>query len=283
MESYRGRIAPTPTGWLHAGHAATFFQAAQRAREAGGILIYRLEDLDPERCRKEYALGAMEDLHWLGLRWQEGPVFEDCGGGELGPYAQSQRRPFYLAAWQALREAGWIYPSPHSRRDVAAATQAPHEEEPLFPIAWRQPPEKAREWTAPAGINWRFRVPDGEVIRFDDARCGPFQAVAGEDFADFVVWRRDDVPAYELAVVVDDAAMRVTEVVRGEDLLLSTCRQLLLYRALGLTPPRFYHTPLLRDASGRRLAKRHQSASIRRARLAGQTPEDFTSKWQILR
>lgn len=270
--TYRGRLAPTPTGWLHLGHASTFLLAAQRAKEHQGHLLFRMEDLDPLRCRPEFSAGALEDLYWLGLRWDEGLAFQDCGQSAqapAGPFKQSQRRHHYLAAWQTLRDLGFIYPCTKSRRDVATASLAPHDEEPVFPVAWRRPSEEALAWTSPAGINWRFRVPDGEVISFADGRCGTFSARAGLDFGDFLVWRRDDVPAYELAVVVDDASMQITEVVRGEDLLLSTCRQLLLYRALGLFPPAFFHAPLVRDARGQRLAKRHQSTSLRQARLAG--------------
>lgn len=128
---------------------------------------------------------------------------------------------------------------------------------------------------SPAGVNWRFRVPDGEAIAFDDAHFGPQRFIAGKDFGDFLVWRRDDVPAYQLAVVADDAAMQITEVVRGADLLLSTARQLLLYRALGHTPPAWYHCPLLLDDQGQRLAKRHDVLSIKALRLSGKHPQEL--------
>jgi glutamyl-tRNA synthetase len=281
MPGYRGRIAPTPTGWLHAGHAATFWQAARRAEEAGGRLIFRMEDLDRTRCREEFAQAALEDLFWLGIRWQEGVEYQGCGGGNNGPYRQSERYNLYIKAWHLLRDGGWIYPSPESRKDVAAASQAPHEEEAIFPIAWRRSVEEAGGYAEPRGTNWRFRVPDGEVISFCDGRRGEFRAEAGRDFGDFVIWRRDDVPAYELAVVVDDAAMGITEVVRGEDLLLSTCRQLLVYRALGLKSPGFFHTELLRDGAGQRLAKRSASASIRQARESGRSAPDFWQAWGL--
>ena len=261
MTSYRGRLAPTPTGFLHAGHAATFRLAHRRARDAGGHLVLRIEDIDPQRCRPEFIAAAVEDLAWLGLDWDEGPV------------RQSDRREVFLAVWRALRDGGWIYPSPHSRRDLERAPLAPHEDEPIFPPAWRQPVESARSWEAPAGTNWRFRVPDGETISFVDGRCGVVERVAGRDFGDFVVWRRDDVPAYELAVVADDVAMGITEVVRGEDLLTSTARQILLYRALGARAPAFFHGPLLRDATGRRLAKRDAAQSLRALRAAGCLPD----------
>jgi len=262
QDKYRGRIAPTPTGYLHAGHAATFRTAWQRARDASGTLILRIEDLDPQRCSEEYTAAAIEDLHWLGLNWQE------------GPYRQSERREKYLSAWKKLRDGGFIYPCERSRKDVAAAAVAPHEEEPIFPSDWRVPTEEAIKWKSPAGVNWRFRVPDGEAIAFEDENFGSIKKVAGWEFGDFLIWNRDDIPAYELAVVVDDIAMEITEVVRGADLLTSTVRQLLLYRALQAEPPAFFHCPLVTDAEGRRLAKRDAALTLRTLREQGRTPEE---------
>jgi glutamyl-queuosine tRNA(Asp) synthetase len=258
---YRGRIAPTPTGDLHLGHARTFRMAWQRAREAGGAVVLRIEDLDPLRCKPEYTDGVLADLRWLGLDWDEGPFF------------QSQRGGFYLDAWRRLRDAGLIYPCTRSRKELRDAALAPHEEEeeaePLYPVAWRPPPDAGFAYAKPDGVVWRFRVSEGEDITFSDVRKGAVAYSAGVDFGDFVVWRRDGVPAYELAVVVDDIAMGITEVVRGEDLLKSTARQLLLYRALGSTPPAWCHEPLVRDENGRRLAKRHHAMSLRTLRESG--------------
>jgi len=268
---YRGRIAPTPTGYLHIGHAATFRRAAERCAEAGGTMIFRLEDLDPLRCKPEYCDAALEDLRWLGLTWAEGPDV----GGPCGPYRQSERRPHFLAAWRALRDGGWIYPCARSRKEVATAALAPHEDEPVFPAEWRVPVEAAREWSDPAGTNWRFRVPDGEAVEFIDGHFGPTRRVAGVDFGDFLIWNRDNVPAYELAVVVDDIAMGITEVVRGADLLTSTARQLLLYRALGAAAPAFFHCPLVVDEHGRRLAKRTGALALRTLREQGRKPQDI--------
>ncbi len=272
---YRGRLAPSPTGLLHLGHARTFWIAHQRALAAGGSLILRNEDLDPQRSRPEYAGAMLEDLRWLGIRWQEGPDV----GGPCAPYLQSQRYALYRAAWERLRAAGWIYPCRCSRRELAQAAQAPHEDEhadePLYPGTCRPDPQTIVEAREPRGANSRFRVPDGEIIAFTDGRLGPQQAIAGRDFGDFLVWRRDDVPAYQLAVVVDDAAMAITEVVRGADLLLSTARQLLLYRALGLDPPAWYHCPLMLDAAGHRLAKRSDALSLRAMRESGANPEQI--------
>ena len=268
---YRGRIAPSPTGYLHLGHALTFRTAHQRAIDHGGKLILRVEDLDRDRCRAEFRNAIAEDLQWFGIRWDEGP---DTGGA-FAPYVQSERRAIYLAAWEKLREGGFIYPCSCSRRDVQDAIAAPHqgEEEPVYPGFCRPAEGSIPDAKEPGGIAWRFRVPQAGIIGFDDARLGPQSAIAGADFGDFVIWRKDDIPAYQLAVVVDDIAMEITEVVRGEDLLTSTFRQLLLYRALGRKPPVFYHCPLVMDESGRRLAKRSASLSLRALRESGADPE----------
>jgi len=271
LHPYRGRLAPSPTGLLHLGHARTFWTAAQRAAEHGGQLIFRNEDLDSQRCRPEFVQAMYEDLHWLGIDWVEGPD----SGGPHPPYTQSERREHYLAAWNTLRDRGMIYPCTCSRRDVAQAAGAPNDsdDEPLYPGKCRPQGSPASAAANPAGVNWRFRVPDGEEIRFTDLRLGPQRMIAGKDFGDFIVWRRDDVPAYQLAVVVDDAAMQITEVVRGADLLKSTARQLLVFRSLGLPAPHYYHCDLVRDEAGMRLAKRHDALSIRKLREQGWTAE----------
>jgi glutamyl/glutaminyl-tRNA synthetase len=270
----RGRLAPTPTGLLHVGHARTFALAA--ARTGGAGLVMRIEDLDGPRCREAFVTAALEDLRWLGLTWTEGPDV----GGRHGPYRQSQRAEWYLDVWRRLEAAGTIYPSPHSRKDVEEAASAPHEaprtSEQVFPTALR--PASRPRATEPGPVAWRFQVPDGRVIEFDDARCGRVRRTAGIDFGDFVVWRRDALPAYELAVVADDHAMEIEEVVRGEDLLTSTARQLLLYEALGWEPPAWCHAPLIRDASGNRLAKRSGGRSIRDLRAAGASPAEVLAE-----
>ena len=292
----RGRIAPTPTGYLHAGHARTFALADQRACGAG--LVLRIEDLDGPRCRPEYTAAAIEDLRWLGLDWTEGPDL----GGPHASYVQSERTAWFCEVWRQLHAAGVIYPSPHSRRDVDEAANAPHEPErphggpttpahpaaalaadavadtdaePIFPPALR--PTTWDRVGDPGGVPWRFRVPDGRTIEFHDALQGAVRRTAGVDFGDFVVWRRDDLPAYELAVVADDHAMEIAEVVRGADLLTSTARQLLLYEALGWTPPAFCHAPLVCDATGRRLAKRTGGLAIRELRAAGWSPQEVVT------
>ena len=288
---YRGRLAPSPTGLLHLGHIRTFWIAAERAREQNGTLILRNEDLDPQRCRAEFVAAMIEDLRWLGITWSEGP---DCGGA-FAPYTQSDRRGHYVAAWRQLRDAGWIYPCTCSRKDVALAAGAPNDgdDEATYPGTCRaqqqrslappgQPRAAVPTWPdQPAGVNWRFRVPDGEEISFTDLHLGPQRLIAGRDFGDFIVWRRDDVPAYQLAVVVDDAAMQITEVVRGADLLKSTARQLLLFRALGLIAPVYYHCNLVRDEAGVRIAKRHDALSLRKLREDGWTPEQVRAKFSL--
>ncbi len=285
--SYRGRLAPSPTGYLHLGHARTFWTAQQRACAAGGVLVLRNEDLDAARARDDFAAAMLEDLCWFGLAWQEGPDV----GGPHAPYNQSGRRARYLAAFEQLRAAGAVYPCTCSHRDVQEAAGAPHEtppgeawapDEPIYPGTCRPDNLPRHVSLAPShlpgprtGANWRFRVPDGATLMFVDANYGPQSATPGVHFGDFVVWRKDATPAYQLACVVDDAAMRITEVVRGADLLLSTFRQLLLYRALGLSAPAFYHCPLLTDECGVRLAKRHDALSLRTLRAGGRTPEEL--------
>lgn len=279
--SYRGRLAPSPTGHLHLGHARTFWVAAERARAAGGVLVLRNEDLDAVRFRLDFADAMLEDLRWLGFAWQEGPDV----GGPCAPYSQSARRPLYRDALEQLHAAGLVFPCTHSRRDVLEAIGAPHEgagtdDEPVYPREFRPragaPPPPLGE---KVGVNWRLRVPDGEAITFTDGHFGEQRAVAGRDFGDFLVWRKDDVPSYQLACAVDDAAMGITEVVRGADLIKSTFRQLLIYRALHATVPAFYHCPLMNDASGQRLAKRHDALSLRTLRAQGVTPAEILAKF----
>jgi glutamyl-tRNA synthetase len=340
--SYRGRLAPSPTGYLHLGHARTFWIAWQRARAAGGKLIFRNEDLDYQRCKPEFVRAMYEDLHWLGLDWDEGLDLDGVSHGDLGPYSQSERRSFYLEAWRKLRDSGLIYPCACSRKDLERALSAPHEE-PLhggpsqaaefhhlndrapqpgsperggfaragvekpspaieephdvgaqmpttavqsaaddeipYPGICREKIGTAKDYDSPAGVSWRFKVPDGETISLNDGYFGPQEFVAGRDFADFLLWRRDDIPAYQLAVVVDDAAMRITEVVRGADLLKSTARQLLLIRALGYSTPGYLHCPLLRDEKNVRLAKRHDALSLRKLREQGVKAEELRKRF----
>jgi len=282
MNPYRGRLAPSPTGYLHLGHARTFWTAQERARARGGTMILRNEDLDAARFKMEFVDATLEDLRWFGLAWSEGPDV----GGTHAPYNQRERMDHYVAALAKLRAGNFLYPCTCSRKDIQNAVTAPHtsDNEVIYPGTCRQNRPAAVVGNAPTTFvrrsNWRFRVPDGEVITFMDGHFGPQKFVAGTDFGDFVVWRADDLPAYQLACVVDDAAMRITEVVRGADLLLSTARQLLLYRALNQSPPDFFHCELLCDEQGQRLAKRHDSLSLRQLRMQGDTPANLRAGWQ---
>ncbi|RFC41721.1 MAG: glutamyl-tRNA synthetase [Verrucomicrobia bacterium] len=279
--AYRGRLAPSPTGHLHLGHARTFWIAAERARLAGGTLVLRNDDLDAIRFRLDFVDAMLEDLRWLGFQWTEGPDV----GGPFAPYNQSGRRAHYRAALEQLHAAGLIFPCTRTRRDVLEAIGAPHEgagadDEPVYPISFRPP---AGAPLPPLGdkisVNWRLRVPDGETIAFDDGRYGQQSAVAGRDFGDFLVWRKDDLPSYQLACAVDDAGMAITEVVRGADLIKSTFRQLIVYRALGLAAPKFFHCPLMNDDQGERLAKRHDALSLRTLRERSVSPAEIVAKF----
>ena len=288
---YRGRLAPSPTGLLHLGHARTFWIAQERARKNSGTLVLRNEDIDSTRFKLEFVPQMLEDLRWFGFAWQEGP---DCGGA-FGPYSQSQRQTIYAAALNQLRVGGFIYPCTCSRKDILLAASAPNqgdENEPIYPgtcrknLEWRMTNAESGKTLAGSTLekshskfNWRFRVPEGEAISFVDGNFGPQRFVAGKDFGDFVIWRHDDVPSYQLAVVVDDAAMQISEVVRGADLLLSTARQILLYRALGFVPPAFFHCPLVSDDQGVRLAKRHDALSLRALRTQGSAPDALRAAW----
>ena len=228
----------------------------------------RNDDLDRDRCRPEFVEAMCEDLAWLGLRWREPMI------------SQSARLSAYRSALEMLHAAGLVFPCTRSRRDVLEAAGAPHEggidDEPLYPAAFRPPAESK---PPPLGdnitVNWRFRVPDGEEVVFIDGRLGRQATVAGRDFGDFLVWRRDDTPSYQLACAVDDAEFGITEVVRGEDLIRSTFRQILLLRALGVGEPAYFHAPLLRDDQGTRLAKRHDALALRALRAAGRTPDEL--------
>jgi glutamyl-tRNA synthetase len=247
--------------------------AQERARAAGGTLWLRNDDLDRARCRAVFVDAMLEDLRWCGFAWTA-PVI-----------SQSERLPLYRDALVRLHANGCIYPCTRSRRDVLAAASAPHEhaghddnDEPIYPAAFRPPADAVPPPPGdPVTTNWRFRVPDGERLTFIDGHVGPQSATCGVDFGDFVVWRKDDVPSYQLASVVDDIAMGITEVVRGADLLKSTFRQLLLFRALGAAAPAFFHCPLMLDDHGTRLAKRHDALALRTLRARGERPESIVA------
>lgn len=279
-----------------------------------GKLLLRIEDLDFLRCKNHFLKEMLEDLRWFGIHWHEtSSNTQDSCTSNIGSeteveklYTQSKRLDVYRTMWRRLFQHGYLYPSPQSRRDLERAISAPHEGdmESIFPIEFRPDyiqnskeypsdsnshfPDSIRNLEAPTNVNWRFRVPDGRKVCFHDKRCGLQSFECGIDFGDFLVWRgSDNIPSYEFAVVVDDIDMGVTEIVRGEDLLVSTARQILLYEALAscvegpseechevsIKIPAFYHCPLARDETGRRLAKRCPGHTLRSLRLErGYTP-----------
>lgn len=280
MASYRGRFAPSPSGWLHLGNARTALFAWARARAAGGAFVVRVEDLDAPRTRPEAVLGNLEELAWLGLDWDEGPD----RGGPHAPYLQSRRGPLYEAALARLLAAGHLYECFLTRREVAELSSGPpgvddagegRQDAPsrVYGPAHRElndsvAPRRRAEGRRPS---LRFRVPAG-TVEFDDAVQGRVSVDLASAVGDFVVRRSDGQVAYQLAVVVDDHAMGVTEVARGADLLQSTAAQLVLYRALGLTPPAFAHVGLLLGEDGEKLSKRGGALSLHELRRAGAEP-----------
>ncbi|QHT61444.1 tRNA glutamyl-Q(34) synthetase GluQRS [Paenibacillus lycopersici] len=268
----RGRFAPTPSGLMHIGNARTALLAWLQARSAGGAFVMRMEDVDLTRSRTELAEQALADLRWLGLDWDEGPDV----GGAYAPYTQSERIGMYEEALAALERSGRLYECYCSRAELAAVASAPHglgSEGPAYPGTCRLlTPQQRAERRSLKMPSLRFAVDAAESVRFDDLAAGPqtFPPAAG---GDFVVKRADGMISYQLAVVVDDAAMGITDVLRGEDLLDSTPRQLQLYEALGWAPPRFAHVPLMYGSDGKRLAKRHGALSLAALRGSGIAPE----------
>ena len=234
-------------------------------------MILRMEDLDHPKVKPGTAEAAYADLRWMGLDWDEGPDV----GGPHAVYVQTQRREHFAQAFDQLRAAGRIYPCVCSRQDIINAQSAPHDGEELhYPGTCRDRAADADTEAASARQPaWRFRVSDDAISTFDDIFCGPQQSRLADWSGDFVIARGRHEPAYQLAVVVDDAAMGITEVVRADDLLATTHRQLALYDALGLTPPAFCHVPLVVGPDGRRLAKRRHSRvhRARRRHTAGPT------------
>ena len=352
---YRTRIAPSPSGYLHKGHAHTFTMAYLRSQKNSGTLILRIEDIDHQRCKDYYLNQMVDDIKWLGIYYNEGYDYQNIPTtstsnnnnnnnndeqlnylksliynnnnnnhskenfvsslinhistitsdsdslrleytNALLSYKQSDRLILYKYAWFYLFNKGYIYPSKHSRKDVDTALSAPHNDdynktktsidnEIIFPKSLRPSyvkdinecnsnqhfPDDIKILKEPTSTNcnWRYRVPDMKKISFHDKRCGDQTFQTDNDFGDFLVWRLDCYPSYELAVVVDDILMNITEVVRGEDLLLSTARQLLIYSAFGINPPDFYHCPLVRDPiTGKRLSKSEKSLSIKELRAS---------------
>jgi len=269
--STRGRFAPSPTGPLHLGNARTALLSWLDARARGGRYAMRVEDLDGPRVRPGLEARILAELRWLGLDWDEGPDM----GGPAAPYRQSERAARYREALDRLVAAGLAYPCFCSRAEIALASQAPHgpsDEGPRYPgTCGRLGADEARARAETRRPAWRLRAP-AAAVTFDDGVHGPQRFDVAGTVGDFVVMRADGVAAYQLAVAVDDAAMAVTEVVRGDDLLPSTARQLLVLRALGLAAPRYGHVPLLLGEDGQRLAKRHGARSLGELRDGGADP-----------
>jgi glutamyl-tRNA synthetase len=259
MSGVVGRLAPSPTGAQHVGNARTYLVAWLSARSRGGRVLLRIEDIDSPRVKAGAAEQALDDLRWLGLDW-DGDVV-----------VQTERLPLYEEALRRLQEGELVYPCTCSRSDIERAASAPHleHEGPVYPGTC-----SGRRVADAAGLPahcWRFRLPTNTPT-FDDRFLGRRELDLRAAGGDFVVWKTTGTPAYQLAVVVDDAAMGVTEVVRGDDLVISTPRQLLLYEALGLRPPAFAHVPLVVGPDGRRLAKRHGDTRLATLRDAGVRP-----------
>jgi glutamyl-tRNA synthetase len=262
--SVTGRLAPSPTGAQHVGNARTYLIAWLSARAQGGAVKLRIEDIDSPRIKPGAAEEAIRDLRWLGLDWDGEPV------------VQTARLPHYEAALEELKRQEAVYPCTCTRSDIAAAASAPHAgEEVAYPgtCAHRRAADAVALTAEGRPFAWRFRVKDSPT--FADLFAGERHIDLKQSGGDFVIWKSAGTPAYQLAVVVDDAAMSVTEVVRGDDLIPSTPRQLLLYRALGRMPPRFAHVPLVVGEDGRRLAKRHGDTRLSALRAAGVTSEEL--------
>lgn len=274
----RGRYAPSPTGPLHLGNLRTALLSWLQVRLQGGTYVMRMEDLDQPRCVEGSAEQILDDLRWLGLDWDEGPDV----GGPHAPYDQSARDHLYREALERLLERDLVFRCFCSRRDVREAASAPHgpHGRVIYPGTCRElgPEEADAAWERRDGMHSiRMRAP-ARTIRFDDEVAGRFEQNLATELGDFVIRRADELFAYQLAVVVDDGLMEMTDVLRGDDLLDSTPRQILLYEELGFEVPRFWHVPLMRDDSGERMSKRERSTSLDVLRERGDRPEEVVGR-----
>jgi glutamyl-tRNA synthetase len=272
-----GRLAPSPTGAQHIGNARTYLLAWLSIRSRGGRVILRMEDIDSPRVKRGAAAQAIDDLRWLGLNWDEGP---DTGGPHA-PYVQTERLNLYRNALDQLKAADRVYPCTCSRTDVAAAASAPHagQEGPVYPgtcahrrVADAEILARSASEGHPGSFAWRFRTTN-EPRQFTDLVAGRHSSNVAAELGDFVLAKAGDSPSSQLAVVVDDHAMGITEVLRGDDLLPSAFRQLELYDLLSWPPPQFAHVPLVVGPDGRRLAKRHGDTRLSTLRAAGAPPQ----------
>ncbi len=275
----RGRFAPSPSGRMHLGNLLAALLAWLDVRSVDGTMVLRMEDLDPDRCKEEYAAQVADDLKWLGLDWDEGYG----KGGPHGPYRQSERSDIYTRHLDQLREQNLVYPCWCTRAQRLAAS-APHPGEnrgdgacPCRSLSEEERKLRLETWERPPAL--RGAVPD-KVISFTDGRCGVYEENLLQE-GDFLVRRADGVCAYQLAVTIDDGLMGVTRVVRGRDLLSSTPRQIWLHEALGFKPPKYFHTPLLLAPDGRRLSKRERDLDMGALRNA-YTPEELVGRLAVL-
>lgn len=269
----RGRYAPSPTGFLHLGNARTALAAWLHTRSQGGEFILRVEDLDSQRSKQEFIEANIAELRWLGLDWDEGPDV----GGTYQPYLQSQRHHLYEQALETLQNNGHLFECFLSRKDLQEVASAPHEQGSVYGEKERKLNEeiKAHKRLEGKTPSLRFHVPDKD-INFHDLIAGKKVFSSQRDVGNFVVKRADGEWAYQLAVVVDDIAMNISQVVRGDDLLGSTAAQLLLYEALGTTPPTFLHVPLVADETGQRMSKRKGSLTLTALKERGVKRERLT-------
>lgn len=270
----KGRFAPSPSGRMHLGNLYAAFMSWLSVRRQGGRWILRIEDLDPQRSKPEYAHLIEDDLHWLGLEWDEGGIAGGC--------CQSLRGDLYAEALERLESLGLVYACRCTRADIMA-TQAPHQSDGRIIYAGTCRPQACPPYTRPDGPGARrLYVPPGETVDFTDRNFGPQHVDLAAECGDFIVRRADGAWAYQLAVVVDDALMGVTEVVRGADLLLSAAQQIYLYRLLGYESPEWAHLPLITNEEGQRLSKRDASLSMEAIRASGATPEDVIGRLAAL-
>lgn len=271
MAVMRGRFAPSPTGYIHLGNVWTAFLGWLQVRQAGGVLVLRIEDIDEQRSKPVFTAALLDDLNWLGLTWDEGPDV----GGPVGPYIQQERYGFYEDALALLREKGLLYPCYCSRARLQAIG-APHEGEHIVYDGHCYGLTEAERQVMTKAPSWRVHVPD-VTISFTDGLYGPQTAYLPTYCGDFVVRRADGLYAYQLAVSVDDGMMGITHVLRGRDLLSSTAEQRWLMAFLGYAAPTYTHVPMLLDPDGHRLSKRQHGITVRELRSEGVTSEQILS------